>query len=121
MSNPEVTQASFLTPAVLAALLVGGCAQTPPRNSPTLAALATRYGVSQELLVKAGREGYFPESHRGKTFFCTQQAQSFSYVPRAQCFDPAQMTARLQLSAAALGDLQQRVLSAPPAPRSGAN
>lgn len=117
MTNLEVTKPSVLMPAILAALLLGGCAQTPPKNGQTLAEQAAQYGVTPDLLVKADQAGYFPQSHEGKTYFCTQQSQTFSYVARAQCLEPAQMAARLQLSGQQLSDLQQRVLAAP-TPRS---
>jgi hypothetical protein len=97
-------------------LMVEACAQPPLRNSPTLAAESARYGVSQELLLRAGRAGYSPEIRHGKTVFCTEQAQTFSYIPRAECFDKTQMTTRLQQSAAALGALQRRVSTMPAAP-----
>ena len=97
-------------------LVLGGCAQTPLRNTQTLSAEAAHYGVSPELLRTAGSAGYFPETHGGKTFFCTQQAQTFSYVPRSQCLDTAQMTVRLQQSASGLSDLQHRISTMTSAP-----
>lgn len=101
---------------VSVAMVVGACAQPPLRSSPTLAARAAHYGVSQELLVRAASAGYSPKIRDGKTFFCTEQAQTFSYIPRAECFDTAQMTLRLQQSAAAVGALQRRISTMPPPP-----
>ena len=113
-----MTRSPFLLPAILLALAVGGCAQPSPRNNPTLSAEAARYGVSPDLLVQADRAGYLPEVHGGKTFFCTRQAQTFSYVPKSQCFDPTQMAAQLQTSSEALSDIQQRMRPTTHAPGS---
>lgn len=95
---------------VILALAAGGCAQTPLRNTQTLSADAARYGVSPELLLRARSAGYSPVIRQGETFFCTEQAQTFSYVPKTQCFDKAHVSAQLQQSAAALDALQSRSL-----------
>lgn len=99
---------------VVLALGVGGCAQAPLKNTQALSAEAARFGVSRELLLGADNAGYLPESHHGKTFFCTEQAQTFSYIPKSRCLDAAQMTTLLQQSGWALRSLQQRLSTMPP-------
>lgn len=96
-------------------LLAAGCAQ-PGRRDSRLSAEAARFGVSRELLVDATSAGYRPEKHHGQTFFCTEQAASFSYIPRSQCLDTAQMTSRLHDSQAGVTALHQLVSSRPDVP-----
>ncbi len=86
-----------------------GCAQQPVHDSQNLSAEAARYGVSQTLLVSARRAGYSPEIQDGETYFCTEQVQSFSYIPKARCLDAAHMAEQLQGQAAAVGDLRDQV------------
>ncbi|MGH8299182.1 MAG: hypothetical protein ACRES6_07840 [Steroidobacteraceae bacterium] len=99
--------------ALVLALTAGGCAQATVRNTQALSAEAARYGVSRELLLGASDAGYLPERHDGKTFFCTEQAQTFSYIPRSRCLDTAHMTAMLQQSGWALRSLQRRTSTMP--------
>lgn len=105
------------------ALAVGACAQTPLKNSQTLAAEATHFGVSQDLLLRASSAGYSPTTRHHQTYFCTDQTQTFSYVPRRMCLDPTQMTAYLHDSAAGVRAIHRAVISVPmshaPAPGSG--
>lgn len=94
-------------------LAAAGCAQQPVRNRESLAAEAAHYGVPPGLLVSAARAGYSPKLVHGKAYFCTEQGQSFSYIPRARCFDESQMSARLQSSAEAVGSLRNRISTEP--------
>ena len=100
---------------VTLALVLGGCAQPPLGNSKTLAAEAAHYRVSRQLLLSAERAGYSPRIRRGATQFCTQQ-ESFSYIPRLHCLDPAQMRNRLQQEVTFRRSVRYRVMSVPRTP-----
>ncbi len=103
-------------PVVVAlALVLGGCAQPPLGNSKALAAEAAHYRVSRQLLLSAESAGYSPKTRRGETLFCAQQ-ESFSYIPRTHCLDPAQMKGRLQEEATFRRSVRNRVMSVPRTP-----
>ncbi len=106
--------------AIVLALSAAGCAQTPLRNSPTLAADAARYHVSRQLLLGASNAGYHPTRLHGVTYFCTERDRSFSYIPKLRCLGVAQMASRLRVSAASVNALRRRI-SQMPAPRPGQN
>lgn len=95
--------------ALTLALTLGGCAQPSVKNDPHLAAQAARYGVSQTLLLQADNAGYSPRVRHGQTYFCTDQDQSFSYVPKLRCLDKLQMASWLKESASGVQSLQNRV------------
>ncbi len=103
-----------LVVAVALALVLGACAQTPLRNSQTLAAQAAHFGVSRDLLVKAESAGYSPQIRRGKTYFCTEKGRTFSYIPRRLCLDKTQMTAWLNASASSVRDVHHHIYTLPP-------
>lgn len=105
---------------VTVALALGACAQTPLKDSPTLAAQATHYGVSPDLLVRAESAGYSPETRSGKTYFCTEKGQSFSYVPRRLCLDKTQMNTWLNTAASSVSDLHHHIYTLPPIVNHGA-
>ena len=98
---------------VTVALALGACAQTPLKDSSALAARATKYGVSQDLLVGAESAGYSPQARSGKTYFCTEKGRSFSYIPRRLCLDKTQMTTWLNTSASSVREVRHHIYTLP--------
>lgn len=83
-------------PLVVCILLaVGGCAQQPLKNDPTVAARAAHYGVSPQLLHTAANYGYVPQMRDGKALFCRSQESTGSYIAQAQCLNGAQLKQQL--------------------------